>query len=120
MAPSPFLGATTITPEDPQVGSTLQLGADLPPGISMFWDFATSIARPITSTEPVRFYGDPASVVVLPVVVINQSTILVPIPNNSALAGQEFYVQGVAVPWQAMPHAPAFHLPRGELVRLRL
>ena len=86
----------------------------------MIWDFATSFERPMTSTEPVRFYGDPASVVVLPVIVINQSTLLVSIPNNPALMGFEFYVQGISVPWQAMPHAPAYHLPRGGLVQLRL
>lgn len=120
IAPSPFLGTTTVTPEQPQVGSYLQLSADLPPGISMIWDFATSFERPTTSTEPVRFYGDPASVVVLPVIVINQSTLLISIPNNPALVGLEFYVQGISVPWQVMPHAPAYHLPRGGLVQLRL
>jgi hypothetical protein len=120
IAPSPFLGTTTVTPEAPQVGSYLQLRADLPPGISLIWDFATSFERPTTSTEPVRFYGDPASVVVLPVIVINQSTLLISIPNNPALVGLEFYVQGISVPWQPMPHAPAFHLPRGGLVQLRL
>lgn len=119
-APTEFLGTTSVTPETPQVGGNLQLHADLPPGISMFWDFATSFTRPTTSSEPVRFYGDPASVVILPVVVINQSTLLLSIPNNPALVGLEFYVQGVCVPWQPMPHAPAFYLPRGGLIRLAL
>lgn len=120
MAPTPFLGTTTVTPEDPQVGTYLQLGADLPPGISMIWDFAQSFPRPTTSSEPVRFYGDPASVVILPALVINQSTLLVAIPNNPALVGLEFYVQGISVPWLSMPYAPVYHLPRGGLVRLRL
>jgi len=119
-APGAFLGTATVTPEDPQIGGTLQFTADLPPGISLIWDIATSIQRPVTSTEPVRFYGDTASVAILPLIVINQSTLLLPVPNNSALIGQEFYMQGVALPWMPMPHAPAFHLPRGTLVRPRL
>ena len=67
-----------------------------------------------------RFYGDPATAAILPVVVINQSTILLTIPTNTALVGLEFYVQGISVPWMPMPYAPAFHLPRGSLVRLTL
>jgi hypothetical protein len=120
VAPAEFLGTTTITPEEPQLGSTLQISADLPSGISLIWDFADSFARPVTSTEPVRFYGDPATAAILPVVVINQSTILLTIPTNTALVGLEFYVQGISVPWMPMPYAPAFHLPRGSLVRLTL
>ncbi|MFT4516186.1 MAG: hypothetical protein ACI89X_002788 [Planctomycetota bacterium] len=119
-APSLFLGTTEVTPRDPQVGSSLQLDADLPQGILMFWDIATSYARPVTSQEPVRFYGNPATVVVLPAVVIYQSSLTIPIPNTAGLIGLEFYAQGIAVPWQPMPHAPAFHLPRGGRINLRL
>lgn len=120
-APSLFLGTTEITPKDPQIGSSLTLSTDLPAGINLFWDIATSFARPVTSQEPVRFYGDPATVVILPAIAIFQSTLVVPIPNAAALIGLEFYVQGISVPGPSMmPHAPTYHLPRGERINLRL
>tara|TARA_R110002072_G_scaffold302863_1_gene489310 strand:- start:18307 stop:19950 length:1644 start_codon:yes stop_codon:yes gene_type:complete len=119
-SPSEFLGTTEVTPQDPQVGTSLQLSADLPAGIIMFWDIATSYARPVTSQEPVRFYGDPATVVILPVVVIFQSTLTVPIPNNPGLIGLEFYAQGISIPWPAVTQAPAYHLPRGGRINVRL
>ena len=121
-APSLFLGTTEVTPQDPQVGTSLTLSADLPSGIILFWDIATSYSRPVTSQEPVRFYGDPATAVILPAVAIYQSTLTIPIPNAAGLIGLEFYAQGIAVPlpWIAMPHAPTYHLPRGGRLNLRL
>lgn len=119
-APSRFLGTTEVTPVDPQVGGSLTLSTDLPHGISLFWDIATSYERPFTSQEPVRFYGDPSTVVILPAVAIYQSSVTVPIPSNPGLIGLEFYAQGIAVPWLPMPYAPAYHLPRGDRIRPRL
>ncbi|MGK0351815.1 MAG: hypothetical protein ACJAYX_002496 [Planctomycetota bacterium] len=119
-APTLFLGSTEVSPQDPQVGTSLQLSTDLPPGIALFWDIAISYARPVTSQEPVRFYGDPATVILLPAIAIYQTTLTIPIPLNPGLIGLEFYAQGIAVPWQAMPHAPAYQLPRGGRINLRL
>jgi hypothetical protein len=119
-APALFLGSTEVSPQDPQVGTSLQLSTDLPPGIALFWDIADSYARPVTSQEPVRFYGNPASVIVLPAVAIFQTTLTIPIPLTPGLIGLEFYAQGIAVPWQATLQAPAYHLPRGGPINLRL
>lgn len=115
-----FLGTTEVSPQDPQVGTSLQLSTDLPPGIALFWDIADSYSRPVTSQEPVRFYGDPTTAIVLPAIAIYQTTLTIPIPLAPGLIGLEFYAQGIAVPWLAVPHAPAYHLPRGSLVNLRL
>jgi hypothetical protein len=120
-APSLFLGTTEVTPRDPQVGANLTLSTDLPSGISLFWDIATSLSRPVTSQEPVRFYGDPATVIILPAIAIFQSTLTIPIPNTASLIGLEFYVQGISVAGPSMmPHAPVYHLPRGGRINLRL
>ena len=119
-APAAFLGSTTVGPTDPQIGTTLQLHADLPFGIGGFWDFAFSYARPTTTAEPFRFYGDPATAIVLPGMVVFQSTTNVPLPNNSALVGLELYVQPVTIPLLGQSWVPPFHLPRGGLVRPRL
>ena len=61
----------------------------------------------------------PSMAVLLPIVVIFQSTITVPIPNTPALAGQEFYAQGIALPWLNMPQAPAYQLPRGGRIYIQ-
>jgi len=115
----PFLGRTTVTPANPQVGTTLSLGTDLPFGVGLVWDFAIAMPRPVTTREPVRIYGDLASVMVLPGFSVFQSTTNVPIPANPNLIGLEFYVQGVQVPIVANSPAPAYYLPTGSLVRLR-
>jgi hypothetical protein len=118
-APARFLGSTTVTPAEPQVGTSLTLSTDLPHGIGLVWDIAVSYARPTTTLEPVRLYGDPATVIILPAFVLYQSTLTVPIPNHAALAGLEFYAQGIALPLLGQSYAPAYHLPRGQLLWLQ-
>ena len=118
-APSRFLGTTTVDPAEPQVGTSIQLSTDLPYGIALVWDIAPSFARPTTTLEPVRFYGDPTAVIVLPAIVLFQSTMTVPIPNIAALAGLEFYAQGISLPLLGQPWAPIYHLPRGQLLLLQ-
>ncbi|MCK5943720.1 MAG: hypothetical protein KAI24_17180 [Planctomycetes bacterium] len=118
-APQAFLGTTSVTPREPQVGTSVTLAADLPFGVALAWDFVPAYQRPNTSQEPVRFYGDPALAVVLPAIVIFQSSLSVPIPNSPNLINLEFYVQGVAFPLLGQSYVPAYHLPRGERITLR-
>jgi len=118
-AAAPFLGRTTVTPSNPQVGSVLTLACDMPFGVGLVWDFAIAMPRPVTTREPVRIYGDVATAVVLPGYSVFQSTTNVPIPANPNLIGLEFHVQGVQVPIVAGSAAPAYYLPTGGLVRLR-
>jgi hypothetical protein len=107
-----FLGRTSLAPSQPQAGGTLSLSCDLPFGIALVWDIAVPYARPTTTAEPVRLYADPATVIVLAAVLLHQSTMTVPIPNDPSLVGQSFYAQGIAVPLYSF--GPAFHLPRGH------
>ncbi|MCR9248309.1 MAG: hypothetical protein NXI31_25045 [bacterium] len=120
VAPGIMLGDTTISPLDPQIGSTINLSSDLPPGVGLFWIFALSYSRPTTTIEPVRFYGNPLSAVVLPGMSIYQSTTSVPLPNTPALADVEMYVQGATIPLFGQTWMPEYHLPRGEVVQARL
>jgi hypothetical protein len=119
-APGRFLGVGTISPAEPQLGSVLTFQTDLPPGVLAMWDIALSFARPTTTMEPVRFYGDPSTVIILPALVLFQSSMTVPIPNAPGLVGLEFYVQGISLPLLGQTYAPAYHLPRGQLVAPRL
>lgn len=120
-APTPFLGTTTVSPPDPQLGTSVRIEADLPFGIGAYWHFAIGYARPVTTMEPFRLYGDPALDLVLPALVLFQSRIDVPVPNLPTLAGLEFYVQAVSVPlFQNTPWVPVYHLPRGGLIKPRM
>jgi hypothetical protein len=67
--------------------------------------------------EPVRFYGDPTTAIILPALVLFQSQLVVPIPNVPALVGLEYYAQGITLPLLGQTWAPDYHLPRGSLVR---
>ena len=118
-APAAFLGTTTVTPAEPRVGTSVTLATDLPFGIGLVWDIALAIPRPTTTLEPVRFYGDPATAILLPGMVLFQSSTVIPIPNTAALAGLEFYAQGIALPLLGQSYAPAYHLPRGQLLLLQ-
>lgn len=118
-APQRMLSTTEVSPREPAVGSAITLSADAPPGVMLSWVLADSYARPNTSQEPVRFYGDPATAIVLPALVLFQSTLTVPIPPSSSLINLEFYAQGVAVPLFGQPFFPEYHLPRGERITLR-
>jgi len=118
-APARFLGSTTVGPPAPQVGAALLLTADLPFGIGAVWVVAPAFARPVTTQEPVRFYGDPGSAIVLPGMVVFQSSVSVPIPNHPGLVGMEFYAQAITVPLLSQPYAPPWQLPVGGRVLLR-
>jgi hypothetical protein len=118
-APAAFLGTASVTPTDPAIGSTVRLVADLPFGIGAFWDFVFAYSRPTTTAEPFRLYGDPASAVILPGMVVFRSQTDVPLPNNAALVGIELYVQPVAVPIVGQGYAPVYHLPRGGRLQPR-
>ncbi len=120
VAPARFLGTARVASEEPQIGTSVRLSMDLPYGIGGIWDFALSYPRPTTTAEPVRFYGDPATVIVLPGMVVFSSQIDVPLPYNTALIGLELYVQPIAVPLLGQGWVPAYHLPRGSLLRPRL
>lgn len=119
-APGLFLGTTTVTPTEPQVGTSITLAANLPFGFGLVWDIADSYARPNTVPEPVRFYGDPATMIAFPVFVLFQSQLVLPIPAVPSLVGLEFYAQGITLPLLSIPGAPPLHFPRGGLIRPRL
>lgn len=119
-APARFLGAGTIAPMDPMLGANLTFTTDLPAGVAAMWDIALSYARPTTTMEPVRYYGDPNNVAILPVLATLQTTTVVAIPMTAALVGLEFYGQAVAFPLAGQPWMPAYHLPRGQRITPRM
>jgi hypothetical protein len=119
-APGRFLGVGTVSPAEPPLGSNLTFQTDLPPGVLAMWDIAFCYARPTTTMEPVRYYGDPNNVAILPVLATLQTTTIVAIPTTAALVGMEFYGQSVAFPQSGQAWMPPYHLPRGQRITPRL
>ena len=119
-APGKFLGMGTVSPAEPLLGSSLTFQTDLPPGVLAMWDIAFCYARPTTTMEPVRYYGDPNNVAILPVLATLQTTTIVAIPTTAALVGMEFYGQSVAFPQSGQTWMPPYHLPRGQRITPRL
>lgn len=116
-APSAWFGTSAVVPEEPQLGSSVTLSVDLPPGMGAVWDLAPSFSRPTTTDYPYRFYGDPFAIDVQPGVYTLQSSVTLQVPNAPSLVGLEFYFQAVSLPTQGQTHTPVVHLPRGGLVR---
>ena len=116
-APSAWFGTTSVVPEEPQLGSSVTLSVDLPPGMGAVWDLAPSFARPTTTAYPFRFYGDPLAIDVQPGVYTLQQSLTLQVPNAVGLVGLEFYFQALSLPTQGQSHTPVVHLPRGGLVR---
>jgi hypothetical protein len=118
-APQRMLSTTAVTPREPLVGTALTLSSDVPAGSVLLWDIAVSEARPNTSQEPLRYYGDPATLIVLPAIHIFQSSMTVPIPASTSLVNMEFYAQGLSLPFFGQSYLPPVYLPRGERVTIR-
>lgn len=119
-APGRFLGVGTVSPAEPMLGANLTFQTDLPAGVMAMWDIAFCYARPTTTMEPVRYYGDPNNVAILPVLATGQTTTVVGIPTTAALVGMEFYGQSVAFPQSGQPWMPPYHLPRGQRITPRM
>jgi hypothetical protein len=119
-APGRFLGVGTVSPAEPLLGANLTFQTDLPAGVMAMWDIAFCFARPTTTMEPVRYYGDPNNVAILPVLATGQTTTVVAIPTTAALVGMEFYGQSVAFPQSGQTWMPPYHLPRGQRITPRL
>lgn len=119
-APGRFLGEGTVSPADPMLGANLTFSTDLPAGVMAMWDIAFCYARPTTTMEPVRYYGDPNNVAILPGLATGQTTTVIAIPTTAALVGMEFYGQLVAFPVSGQPWMPPYHLPRGQRITPRM
>lgn len=119
-APARFLGATNVSPVDPQIGTSITLTTDLPLGVGLLWDVMVSVPRPVTTAEPVRLYGDPATMILIHGWYALHSQLVLPIPTDVNLVGVEFYLQGVSLRMFGQSYIPAFHLPRGERVTPRI
>ena len=117
-APAQFLGRGHVTPNSVAPGGGFQLVTELPANMGLIWIFTSSIERPNTVQEPIRFYGDPLSAVVVPGIIQGATASSLSVPNDSGLIGFEAWIQPAVIPLNGQSYAPAFNLPRGGLLRI--
>jgi hypothetical protein len=112
-APTGWSAHASVRPFDPPRGGFVDLTADLHPGTAGVWWLGPSEPRPVTTNYPFRYYLNVATAVVLPVLLLGQSTVRVNIPNAPYLAGVELHAQPVIAQIGGQTWGPAIALPRG-------
>ncbi len=119
--PAPWQGTTSVSDSLPRIGSNVVLASFLPPNMDLLWTVGLSLARPTTTTDPYRFYMDVSSLLIISSPVGSGLRLIpVTIPNDTALAGIEVYLQGASYPTGALKYAPLLYLPTGSRLTPRL
>jgi hypothetical protein len=111
--PAQWIGRGAVLPEDPARGGYVDLLLDLHPGTAGVWWIGLSEARPTTTNYPFRYYLNVATGVSLPLVLVGQSRVRLPIPNQPFLKDVEFHAQPVVVPTAGQWYMPPVSLPGG-------
>jgi hypothetical protein len=104
------LGSMDVQPRAPRIGTNTTWSVDLPPGLSAFFVVGITDEFPQFLPRPLRFYWLPTTEIVVPVALRGQTSLPVPIPNDTTMVGLDIVVQaavvpdpGVAAPWIAFP-----------------
>ncbi len=113
VAPSPWLGNSWTSNEEPKIGGYADLSLDLPAGMLGVWSIGIPDSRLILTQEPWRAYALSSVTVMLPGIYAFRSTVSIPVPNDPNLVGAELYCTATAVPYQGQAHVPLRNLPRG-------
>ena len=113
---APQLGSMAIAPEDPQVGGTLTLQADLPTGVAGVFALGYTDPTPTLLAPPFRFYFDLGSYALFPGVWFAQQSVAWQIPASSVFIGTDLVAHlgvlpaGIAAPWLQLPPPRRFVL----------
>jgi hypothetical protein len=114
--PAPQLGSMAIAPEDPQVGGTLTLQADLPAGLAGVFALGYTDPTPTLLTPTLRLYFDLGSYALFPGVWFGQQSLVWQIPASSVFVGTDLVAHlaalpaGIAAPWLQLPPPRRFVL----------
>lgn len=111
--PLPQLGSMEMAPFEAQLGSSLTLRSDLPPGLAGLWLFGVAETLPFIGPRPFHFYIFTSAHVALPVVARLQSTVQIPVPVAPPLLGWSFVAQLAVLPDPGVT-APPLSLPPGR------
>lgn len=113
---APQLGSMAIAPADPQVGTTVLLQADLPPGLAGVFALGYTAPAPVALGPTLRLYFDLGSYALFPGVWFAQQSVAWPIPASPAFVGTDLVAHfavlpaGVAAPWLQLPPPRRFVL----------
>lgn len=116
--PSQQLGSMSITPAEPQLGSSVQFLADLPPGLVGAFALGLRPATAPLSVPPFQLYLDPAAFVMMPGIYQLQQGYTWNLPSSPMFAGTDLVVQLAVLPLPGVP-APWLQLPPGRRFVLR-
>ncbi len=111
--PAPLLGSMGIQPESVAVGSTLNLVADLPPGLFGLFVLGFTDPYPQLLAPPLHVYTIPSLTFVLPGVYRLQQSFPWSIPNSLAFVGFDLTAQIAVLPDPGV-QAPPIHFPPGR------
>jgi len=107
--PAPQLGNATMTPEDVQVGGTVQFVVDLPPGLVAVWALGFTDPTP-TLVPPFHLYFDPLGYVMAPGAYLLQQPFTWQVPNGITFVGIDLVAQPAVLSLGVTP-APWLQLP---------
>jgi hypothetical protein len=114
---TPQLGSMSIVPAEPQLGGSVQLVADLPPGLLGAFALGLRPSAAPLSLPPFQLYVDPAAFVMAPGIYQLQQAWTWNLPSSASFAGTDLVVQlavlplpGVSAPWLQLPPGRRFVL----------
>lgn len=117
-APAPQLGAVVVTPDDIALGSTIQLGVDLPTGLFAVLVLGEAAAPPTPLPAPFWVYVDLNQFVFVPGVYRLQQAFAWNVPNVATAVGLDLVLQALVLPDPGV-QAPWLQLPPGWRFVLR-
>lgn len=107
------LGSYSVGPRDPQVGGSLTVQADLPPGLAAIVAIAPTADPPLLLAQPLHLYLDLNLALFLPATLRLQQAMTVPIPALLDLVGTAWVCQAAVLPDPGVV-APDLQLPPGR------
>ncbi len=120
--PAPWQGSTALSDPEPRVGTWVALASYVPANMDLIWTVGLGLPRPLTTAFPFRFYMYVPTLVIFAQPPVGSGLRLTPvlIPGDQALAGIEFYFQGVSYPTASQNLVPPLYLPTGARMIPRL
>lgn len=110
---APQLGAMDLSPRNPQLGGTIVLQADLPPGYFALFAMGVTAEYPTLQPYPIHVYMEPATIFTFPGIYSGQQSTSLTVPNNLGLLGTDWTAQVVVLPAPGTME-PALSLPPGR------
>lgn len=111
--PAQQLGSMSVTPADVVLGGTVQLNADLPPGLFGAFVLGVTDPAPILLPHPLRLYFSATLTVSVPGLFIGQQSVGLVVPNHPAVLGVDLVAHLGVIPGPTVV-GPPLDVPPGS------